>query len=169
MVIDAGGDTPFLTQIFSPSPASQMLLRAAGNIINSHRLLNAHESDNPPASDCQSSLYAAFCIQIALTNNLRLSTILIDHGKIPPLDCATVLSGTLAQLLPIRGRDALENSCKAALKAEEAAARMVYPRTLTPNRIRFFVGMIFEHIKYGYLAVIVAWEVSSTHFHTTHD
>lgn len=158
MLLRAGVSPYSIGQYLSPCPAAPMLLRAARNILGSYRLL-LPDSSTVPEADIRASINAALSIQLLLTNEPRFISPMIQHILLRPLDCATVLSNTLAPLLQPRAQEMLEAACKSVLKEEEEAAAVISLRSSATVQIKFFVGMVFEHIKFGYLGCIIRWEV----------
>jgi F-box protein 21 len=156
--VSSGEDPSSLSRFLLPSRTSRMLVVATTNVLVSHRMMNMDFEglNQVTESDFQDSLFVAFYVHAILSRNFQPLAVHVEAGRVPPLDCAVTLS-VLPPLLPELGRPRLEESCKGVLDAEEFDARIFRPRSGV--QVRFFVGMVFQHTKYDYIAYIVDWQV----------
>ena len=144
-----------MLRYIAPCSAAPMLLRAARNILSSLRMLPLGPNDISEA-DCQAAMYASYCVNILMTGDNQLIPHLVNSLSNFPLDLGPVLHDTFAPLLQARSAQVLTDSCKDVIAAEEEAATASNSR---PGHVNYFVGMIFEHARQGYMGCIKGWEV----------
>jgi F-box protein 21 len=155
LLLQAGIAPASMLRYIAPCPAAPMLLRAARNILSSLRMLPLGPYDVSEA-DRQAAMYASYCVNILMTGDNQLIPHLVNSLSDFPLDLGPVLHDTFAPLLQARSAQVLTDSCKDAIAAEEEAATA---SNIRPGHINYFVGMIFEHARQGYIGCIKGWEV----------
>ncbi|KAJ3725569.1 Hemimethylated DNA-binding protein YccV like-domain-containing protein [Lentinula guzmanii] len=141
----------------SPCGAASMLLRGSRNILSS---LNIPDT---PLSLLRPSALLALTISVLLTGvgGGRIVYQLISQAD--PLDCATFISEALIPILDGTGRvqDDLRLGCQKTLDEEVIIAQEIRLRSSENKIVQHFVGMLFEHRRYNYTALITGWDVSN--------
>jgi len=158
LLIQAGITPASMLRYIAPSTASHMLLRAGRNILSSLRMLPQDIISGVSESDCEAAMYACYCVNILLTGDDQVVPHLVNRLSHFPLDLGPVLHDTFAPLLHARSAQVLMDGCKDVMAAEEDAAKVQNTRSGTTQHVKYFLGMIFEHVKYGYLGCIRGWE-----------
>jgi len=158
LLLQAGITPASMLRYIAPSTAAPMLLRAARNILSSLRML-PHNATDISEGDCQAAMYASYCVNILLTGDNQVIPHLVNHLSDFPLDLGPVLHDTFAPLLQARSAQVLMDGCKEAIAAEEAVVNPFHRRSGTSRHVKYFVGMVFEHARQGYLGCIRGWEV----------
>ncbi|KDQ63273.1 hypothetical protein JAAARDRAFT_694627 [Jaapia argillacea MUCL 33604] len=140
-----------------PSPASQLLLRTTRNIIGSFQIMNEAEISSLPHVEFQSASYAAICATLLLIpNNNILERVAFPNWPLS-IDAGPVLLDGVVPLLPPRDGRILERRCKEIMD-NQAVAETPSFRSRAAKRIKFFVGMFFQHIRFAYVGLIVGWQ-----------
>ncbi|KZT30820.1 hypothetical protein NEOLEDRAFT_1126455 [Neolentinus lepideus HHB14362 ss-1] len=139
-----------------PSPTKPMLLRASRNIGSSFHIMTQDEFDEMAQTDYENASYAALCADLILMNNGRALTHLVDPEWPARLDVGPVLMDSIVPLLSSINGSILETRCKQILSEDEVRAPQY--RSTAPRGVKYFCGMFFTHITYGYTACIVGWE-----------
>ncbi|KAJ3750747.1 Hemimethylated DNA-binding protein YccV like-domain-containing protein [Lentinula detonsa] len=138
----------------SPCGAASMLLRGSRNILSS---LNIPDT---PLSLIRPSALLALTIFVLLTGvgGGRIVYQLISQAD--PLDCATFISEALIPILDGTGRvqDDLRLGCQKTLDEEVIIAQAIRLRSSENKIVQHFVGMLFEHRRYNYTALITGWD-----------
>ncbi|KAF5388571.1 hypothetical protein D9757_004660 [Collybiopsis confluens] len=131
----------------SPATSAPMLLRNGRNILTS--LDNASSS----MGLLRSSTLLGLSLFLALSGSERFVDQFMAYAE--PLDCATFISEALIPSLEgCKAAESLSEHCQKALETEARMAKVVKVSTTR----QYFVGMVFEHKKYGYTAVITGWD-----------
>lgn len=161
LLLQAGIPPEYMLRYIAPCPAAPMLLRAARNIFGSLRMIpqDPQDADDVSEADCQAAMYASYCVNILLTHDNQVFHLTVNHLSDFPLDQGPILHDTLAPLLQPRRAQVLLDGCKDAMTAEEEMARTQNKRSGTAQHVKYFVGMIFQHARLGYLGCIKGWEV----------
>lgn len=141
----------------SPCGAVPMLLRATRNIMTS-----SHTT--PPDKSTRPAILVAYGLHLLLTKQIDL----VEHmtALMDPIDCATFPDSFIPALGQCPARGLLDRLCKEALDDEADTAALCYPRSAQEVSIQYFVGMFFQHRKYGYFGCICRWDVRRTHILT---
>lgn len=130
-----------------------MLLRAARNLSSAiHVVLFTSRAES------RAPIFASISIHLLLTSDVRLAAQLMSVIDFEPLDCATFISNLIPLLQPA-GKTLLETACQRILQTEEENAPIIRRRPPSRNPVKYFVGMFFEHARYGYSGCIIGWEV----------
>lgn len=158
LLLQSGIAPASMMRYIAPSTAAPMLLRAARNIMTSLQIL-PHEHLNLSEEEAQSAAYASYCANMLLAGDERVLPYFITHTSCFPLDFGPVLLDSLVPLLHNRGQESLTDSCNSALAAEEEAARTVNRRSGSSGHVKYFIGMLFVHVKQSYMGCITGWEV----------
>lgn len=158
LLLQAGISPTSMLRYIVPSPAAPMLLRAARNILGSLRML-PHDATDVSEAHCQAAMYASYCVNILFTNDDEDIHHLVNHLSDFPLDLGPVLYDTFAPLLQPRRAQVLMDDCKDAIASEETTGKPPKKRSGTSQHVKYFVGMVFEHARQGYLGCIKGWEV----------
>lgn len=155
LLLSAGGNPPFVMDFISLSTAAPMLLRALRNIGSSLQI-NPYDLRGP---DCEAVIYAVFCAGLLLSDGPASNLEFLSNF---PLDLS-LLRNTLAPLLQSERKSHLESICDLAIEAEKAAAEVTNrPLGVSNKTVKYFVGLIFEHILHGYVGCITGWDVRLT-------
>ncbi|KAJ4485027.1 Hemimethylated DNA-binding protein YccV like-domain-containing protein [Lentinula edodes] len=135
----------------SPSGAASMLLRNGRNILSS---LNIPAT---PLSLIRPSALLALTIFLVLTHGGRLVIQLMSQAE--PLDCATFITEALIPSLDGAGKvqDDLHQASQKGLEEEAISAQEIKLRS-PEETVHHFVGMLFEHKRYNYTALITGWD-----------
>ncbi|KAJ3979313.1 Hemimethylated DNA-binding protein YccV like-domain-containing protein [Lentinula detonsa] len=138
----------------SPCGAASMLLRGSRNILSS---LNIPDT---PLSLIRPSALLALTIFVLLTGGAGGRVVYQLISQADPLDCATFISEALIPILDGTGRvqDDLRLGCQKTLDEEVIIAQEIRLRSSDNKVVQHFVGMLFEHRRYNYRALITGWD-----------
>ncbi|EGN93128.1 hypothetical protein SERLA73DRAFT_78970 [Serpula lacrymans var. lacrymans S7.3] len=146
-LIAAGESTASIMRYVSPASSASMLLRASRNILAS------------PSFPFINAIYTGFIVNLIFTNDDGMVSNIIhqvtDYSF--PLDICAVLVGSLAPSLNSATRQLLITHCGELLRSEENASTSIKLRSQQVKNIKFFVGMMFKHIKLAYVGCIIGW------------
>lgn len=154
MLNQAGLDPQTIGRYLTPCGGAAMLLRVARNILAATR-----GAEDFSYSTSQAALQTSICAHFLLTNEIRLIAHLLSIIDIRPLDCSTYLSTTLSPLLQPHGQSLLRTASEAVMEHEAQETALV-SRRLPDTRVKYFIGAIFNHARFGYTACIAGWDVS---------
>ncbi|KAJ4485824.1 hypothetical protein J3R30DRAFT_3283764 [Lentinula aciculospora] len=142
----------------SPCGADSMLVRNGRNILSS---LNIPDT---PLSLIRPSALLAFTIFLVLTPPTGGGRLVYRFmTQADPLDCATFICGALIPSLDgaSKVQDDLRQECQKTLNEEAKHAGEIRLRSSEEKTVEHFVGMLFEHRKYSYTALVTGWDVTS--------
>ena len=145
-----------VSELLVPSNAKTMLMRA------SHNILFAFQEDMTVDFDhWQPAMFAAISAQFLLQAELPFLRILskILTG-LSTLDCSAFILNRLAPMVPQPHRLLLEQRCSPDMEEEALVASTRHIRQENAT-VRYFVGMVMEHVRNGYIGCIIGWDVSS--------
>ncbi|KAF8632957.1 hypothetical protein AX15_001559 [Amanita polypyramis BW_CC] len=136
-----------------PSKAKAMLRRA------SHNILFAFQEDiDVDFSQWQPAMFAAVTAQFLLQTELPFLRVLVESFRgLTILDCSTFILNKLAPMVSQPYRDLLEQRCD-PIKNEEAIVAGIRRTRLGSVTVRYFVGMVIRHIRYGFVGCIIGWD-----------
>jgi F-box protein 21 len=139
--------------------ADQMLLRATRNIFGSFHMLAgpAVEQISPVAQT--SAIYAAFTAASMIVpqdthSAARVAT--ISHSY--PLDSLAIVLDAFAPSLQPAARSVVSRMVEQHTQEDHQDAMTVHRRRDHDIMIRYFVGAMFRHVRYGYTGAIVGWD-----------
>ncbi|KAF8973523.1 hypothetical protein BDZ97DRAFT_374995 [Flammula alnicola] len=150
---------PLQMQMFAPSMGAEhlipctaplMLVRAARNISAIYMTL---PQINRP--EVHPSALVPLCVNLLFQADDNTLQELFSNAKLRPLDCIFLLDD-LAPYLQERCKRHTEQTCQMVLDEERAAELRVYKRK--PGVPKFFVGMAFIHVQFGYMGFIWGWD-----------
>ncbi|KII94085.1 hypothetical protein PLICRDRAFT_171762 [Plicaturopsis crispa FD-325 SS-3] len=156
LLMNAGVAPPTVGRHIAPTSAAPMLLRAARNILQSYRLIYVQADARPAEAITQPAVYAALCASLLLTNDPRLCAPMLDYISAFPLDVAAVLLDRFSPCLQPASQSTLKQVCLSALADDEHEALTTHRRS--PHSVRFFVGLVFQHLHHGYKGVVIGWD-----------
>jgi len=141
-------------ELLVPSNARTMLNRA------SHNILFAFQEDIAVDFDhWQPAMFAAISTQFLLQAELPFLRILVNNLiGLTTLDCSAIILNKLAPMLPQPHRHLLEQRCGPDMAEEAIVASTQHTRQVAT--VRYFVGMVVEHVDYAYIGCIIGWDVS---------
>ncbi|PFH49695.1 hypothetical protein AMATHDRAFT_147095 [Amanita thiersii Skay4041] len=141
-----------ITALLVPCEARPMLLRASRNILAAFQEDVTLEYD-----DGHPAMLAAITIQLLLQVEPRFLIGLMAAIDIRPLDCVTLFLNKLSRFLSPGHRSLLERICDSILTSEADLAAFRGCRMDGMN-VKYFVGMIFKHVRFDYLGCIIGWD-----------
>ncbi|KAA8909794.1 Hemimethylated DNA-binding protein YccV like-domain-containing protein [Sphaerosporella brunnea] len=164
-LIEGFADDSVASSLVAPATVSNMVIRAAQNIISTLQLPppDREEQNNGYPEVCEhSTLYAALTAIVLLKQTGPISMHVIEHmtQQIPadfPMDVRFLEEELLPRIVDYRGRTLLENVC-GALRAEDTMPRTVWRRDCPENhRVLHRVGSVIKHRRYDYMGAIFGW------------
>ncbi|KAI4528313.1 hypothetical protein K525DRAFT_262089, partial [Schizophyllum commune Loenen D] len=152
-VMAAGIPPDKVSTHIAPRRPTPLLLRSARNITSSE-----FEDLESPRLLIRDACHVSKCLATLLSGQpgMDLSGLLLGTDTIH-FDCATYLSGIMAPALQAPHNRHLALMCDNRIRAARDAEGVVTMRTSSDREIKYFVGMIFRHVRYGYTGVITGW------------
>ena len=150
------------TAFLSASTPRDITIRCARNIVNSLQQSTEPSSGRPidPVSAHYAALWALVLLNTSITP-LRQHLLLLMHLFVEkfPHDASLVEK----YILPLIDNPSLSDHaqmCHSVRMADMDAPGRVKPRLGSPDtgHVRFRVGQVFRHIRYGYIAVVTGWD-----------
>lgn len=156
ILTQAGLDPQTFRRYLTPCGGAEMLVRVARNILAATR-----GAADFSYSISQAALQTSICAHLLLTDETRLIGHLLSIIDLRPLDCSTFLSTTLLPLLRSDMQLLLRAAFQIVIEHETQETALISCRS-PDTPVKYFVGAIFKHIRFGYTACIAGWDVSHT-------
>lgn len=164
-IMDIPLDIHAMTSDFSMHESSVLELLVPGNartMLNraSHNILYAFQEDIAVDFDrWQPAMFAAISAQFLLQAELPFLRILVNNLiGLTTLDCSAFILNKLAPMVPQPHRHLLEQRCGPDMAEEAIVASTQHTRQ--DATVKYFVGMVVEHVEYAYIGCIIGWDVS---------
>ncbi|KAI0706100.1 hypothetical protein BC835DRAFT_1409733 [Cytidiella melzeri] len=142
-----------------PASASAMLTRASNNIMMSMRYERTYGENmaSPWSLEAhESAFYAASC-WITMDPLNHAGQLIPGPPESKPLDAAAVVLDAMCPALEEIPRNTVSAHCYSILETDEENATSVTRRSTFPQ-VRHFVGLVFKHKRYNYVACIFGWD-----------
>ena len=163
-----------------PSPTSEIVLRAARNILASvqeeHRHLLAHyggqtrASPGPTFPDLEAAFYGALWASLLLGTLNPSDRPALTQGRnyLPPFiqqfesqypfDAGLIEAHVVPLFSNVAESARLQESVRVVRSADTVPKRVKHRSSGVSQRVHYRVGEIFVHRRYGYTAVITGWD-----------
>ncbi|TFK36986.1 hypothetical protein BDQ12DRAFT_736713 [Crucibulum laeve] len=142
-----------MSEYLAPVGSSLMLLRSARNILSAATTV---------VRELRVGFQVPLCVHLLFQADNRSILEILANMTLNPLDCATFLLDKVAPTLQVgRLQHLLRQCCRTVLQAENHAAQ-VMKRRVDNQSVKYFVGMPFEHVRYGYIGCIIGWDENCT-------